>query len=282
MKTTGLFTVHEFTIHVDELGVPIYFYPFGDVHKFATLHSDDRWKEFLEKAQSRGKNAYFFGMGDYLDFMSTSERSAYLKSEYHDSTIDRIERMVESDIREFAADIEFMRGRLVGLIGGNHDFKFKHGETADQQLCRIMDCKFLGVLTLTRLRFIYREHVTHLDIYAHHGKGASKTLGGSLKRVEEMAAASEASIYLMGHDHKGPQGKTPRMLLSEANGNLAVVERVQLYARTGSFLRGFVPDENSYIADGCLNPAYLGGTEITFVASRPRDAHLKIDIHATI
>ena len=282
MKTTGLFTVHEFTIHVDELGVPIYLYPLGDIHKAAPLHSAERWQETIDKVKSHGRNAYIFGMGDYIDFMSATERSSFAKSEYHDTTVNRIEKMADEDVSDFYNDLEFARGRIIGLIEGNHYFKFNCGETSTQRLCRMLETKYLGVATFTRLKFVYQDHVSHLDIYAHHGKGAARLLGGSLNRVQQMAESAEADLYFMGHDHKGPVGKNPRLRLSERNGNMAIVERTQLYARTGSFLRGYVDGEVSYVADGCMNPANLGGTEITFVASRPRDAHLKIDIHATI
>lgn len=282
MKTTGLFTVHEFTIRVDELGKPIYLYPLGDVHKFAPLHSSEKWDECIDKIKSHGPDAYIIGMGDYMELMRATDRSSLTKSEFCDNTIDRLDKMADSDTSEFSRDLEFAQGRIIGLIEGNHYFQFKSGETSTQRLCRILDTKYLGVATLTRLRFDYGGHTAHIDIYAHHGKGAARLLGGSLNRVQQMAESCSCDLYCMGHDHKGPIGKNPRLQLSEANGNLALIERTQLFVRTGSFLRGYVDGEVSYVADACLNPANLGCCEIVFIPGRPRGTSLKIEMHATI
>ena len=283
MKTTGLFTVHEFTIHIDGIDDTIYLYPIGDVHKYAPLHSSERWSEFLDKVKSRGKKAYLFGMGDYMDFMSSSERSNFTKSEFHDSTVQRLDKMADEDVAGLYKDLKFAEGRVIGLIEGNHYYQFNRGETSTQTLCRLLNTKYLGVATFTRLRFVHKNHFAVMDVFAHHGKGAARLLGGSLNRVQQMAESAEADIYLMGHDHKGPVGKNPRLRLSHAGSNLAVVERPQLFARTGSFLRGYVDGEVSYVADGCMNPANLGGTEISFTFGRPgNNTTLKVDVHATI
>jgi predicted phosphodiesterase len=282
MKTSGLFTIHEYTIPVKELNKPIYLYPLGDIHKFAPLHSAERWEETLSKARDRGGDAYLIGMGDYLDFMSSSERSAYIKSEFHDSSVQRIERMVDEDTRAFASDLSFFDNRIIGLIGGNHDFTFARGENSTQTLCRLLNTKYLGVVACIRLKFAYENHVAHIDVYAHHGKGAARLLGGSLNRLCQVAESFDCDLFLMGHDHKDPAGKNPRMKLSEAVGNLALVERTQLFVRTGSFLRGYIDGEASYVADAAMNPSYIGATEVSFIPSRPRNTTLRIEMHATI
>lgn len=281
MKTTGLFTIHEFDIQIKELSKPISLFPFGDVHKFAPLHSDDKWGEFLETARTT-PNAYFFGMGDYMDVMSATERTAYTHGDYHESTQKTIEKGIRELVKKFNKDIAFMGGRLIGLIEGNHYFHFSSGITSTQEICREMGCKYFGCMTFTRLRFVYKHQSAVMDIWAHHGKGAASFLGGSLKRVEDMARSADADVYLMGHDHKGPIGFTPRMRLSKVGDHIAVVERKQFFGRTGSFLRGYVPDEVSYVADGCMNPANLGGVRIDFIPERRGHDTLKIDMKATI
>lgn len=281
MKTTGLFTIHEFTIPVNDIKQEILLVPFGDVHKFAPNHSHEKWTEFLDTYRDN-QNAYFIGMGDYTDLMSATERKAFQGGDFHDSTTQTIDTVVSGFVEQFSDDIEFMRGRLVGLIGGNHYYHYAHGETSDQQLCRLMGCKFLGCMTFVRLRFVHGNHSVVKDIWAHHGKGAARLLGGSLNRVQQMAESADADIFLMGHDHKGPIGFSPKMGLAQSMGNLAIVERKQFYGRTGSFLRGYVPEEISYVADGCMNPANLGTLELKFIPRSPGHETFKIDMKATI
>lgn len=281
MKTTGLFTIHEFTINIKELGEPIYFYPFGDVHKDAPLHSSDRWLEFLDMAKSK-KNSYFIGTGDYLDFMSATERSSFKSGKFHDSTVSTLEDLADKHVDAFYRDISFMQGRLVGLMEGNHYFQYSSGITSTQKLCEKLKCKYLGVVTMTRIKFYWKGKTVVKDIYAHHGKGAARLLGGSLNRVQQMAESAEADIYLMGHDHKGPIGFNPCIKLSQYMGHLQVVERKKFYGRTGSFLRGYVPDEVSYVADACLNPANLGVMKIDFIPQRKNHDTISVDMHASI
>jgi len=281
MKTTGLFTIHEFTIPIEELGNPIYMIPFGDVHKDAPLHSQDKWHEFLEWAEKH-KNAYFLGMGDYNDFISTSERKAYDNADFHDSTKNRWSIAADDSTDAFYNDISFMKGRLLGLIEGNHFFKYSSGITSTQKLCERLDCKYLGCMTIIRIRFVWKDHSVVKDLCAHHGKGAAQLLGGSLNNVEKMMAGVEADIFLMGHDHKGPVGFIPRMKLSQSMGHLALVERKIFLGRTGSFLRGYVPGEVSYIADSCLNPANLGVMKIDFIPQRKYRESLSVDMPASI
>lgn len=283
MKTTGLFTISEFDIAVRELGKPLYLIPFGDVHLDAPTHSKDKWHEFLEWAEAKGDRAYFVGMGDYLDFMSSSERRSFINGDYHDSTKSTLEELADKHVEQFYCDIKFMQGRLIGLIEGNHYFQYSSGITSTQKLCEMLKCPYLGCLTFSRLRFRWKSNKTAtLDVYAHHGKGAARLLGGSLNRVQQMSEAVEADIYLMGHDHKGPVAFNPRMRLEKCGNNLCIVERKQFFGRTGSFLRGYVPGQVSYVADGCLNPANLGVTKIDLIPQRLHGEGLTIEMHASI
>jgi predicted phosphodiesterase len=281
MKTTGLFTVRNYKIKVEELGEPIYLIPFGDVHKYAPLHSDDHWQEFLEWARNK-KRSYFLGMGDYVDLASTTERNAIKTGQFHDSTIMTLEELYIKHINGMHDDLEFMRGKCVGLLEGNHYAEFRDGTTSTQQLCRLLKTDYLGCSAFIRLSFEYRNKHASLDVWAHHGKGAARLIGGSLNTVQTMGEQAEADIYLMGHDHKKSIGLTSKMKIAQCLGNYTLVQKKQIYARTGSFLRGYVPDKCSYVADACLNPTDLGVVKIEMTPRRLHGESLSIDIHASI
>ena len=114
--------------------------------------------------------------------------------------------------------------------------------------------------------------------------------GGSLNAVEHMVNAAEADIYLMGHDHKKSVAYATRLRLGESNrGVPKLKERKILLARTGSFLRGYVPGKISYVADRMLNPTNLGCVKIELTPRREgkrgsgndlRSTYL--DIHASV
>ena len=288
MQTTGIFTTHVFDIPFAKFGEPIYLIPFGDVHRSSPLCDVDRWLETLEWAKTK-KRCYFLGMGDYDDLASTSERHLLGSPHLHESTKQTLEQLYLKHTKRFAKEIECMRGRLIGIMDGNHFGEFQSGITTDQKLAEMMDCKYLGASTFIRLRFkSTTKHNSNMavDIWAHHGKGASRLIGGSLNKVEQMAECAEASVYLMGHDHKKSIGtKTRFQLVAAPNGGVRLSHRKVLIGRTGSFLKGYEEGQPSYVVDACLNPSDLGVIKIEMTPKRNeiggKDS-CHIDLHGSI
>ena len=281
MRSTGLFTVKNYIIKIKELGEPIYLLPFADVHKFAPLHAAEKWRDFLEWARNK-ERAYFIGLGDYVDLASSSERNSIKTGKFHESTLMTLEELYIKHINDFHKDIEFMSGRCIGLMEGNHYAEFRDGTTSTQQLCRLVKCNYLGVSAFIRLSIRWKGMSSKIDIWAHHGKGAARLIGGSLNTVKQMGEQAEADIYLMAHDHKKSVGMTSRLRLTDSRGNISLSHRKQIYARCGSFLRGYVPDEVSYVADGNLNTTDMGIVKIELTPQRKHQESLSIDIHASI
>lgn len=281
MKTTGIFTTSRYTINLGSSGQEVYIIPFGDIHKFAPLHSAHHWKLFLDEYRDR-ENVYFLGMGDYMDLASASERDILRDRRLHDSSVQTLEELYDTHTRNFYDDVSFMRGKCIGLIEGNHYAEYSSGITSTQKLCEMLQCRYLGVSCFIRVSLVYKDTKhTSLDIWAHHGKGAARLIGGSLNRVQQMGEMAEADIYIMGHDHKKSAGMASRLRLNGGGGGLKVVHRKQLYIRAGSFQRGYVDGMPSYVADGCMNPTDLGVAEIT-VTPKKLEAGLEFDLKATI
>lgn len=286
MKTTGQFEIHHFTIPFSRYGEEIKLIPFGDIHRSAPLCHEEKWKEFLVVAKKE-KNAYFLGMGDYDDLMSASERSAAVRSEYHESTIQTLEGLYKRTTDKLVSEISFMRGRLIGLLEGNHFMQFQNGTTSTQRMCDALECRYLGVSAFIRLSFKCptRGGTQAFDVWAHHGKGASRLVGGSFNRVQQMAEAAEADLYLMGHDHKRGALPLNRLRLNGSGASLSLSNRKVYLGRTGSFLRGYVPGERSYVADGMMNPCDLGVVVYTLTPRRIKtnwEDRLEIDISANV
>jgi hypothetical protein len=291
MRTTGIFTTHNYPIFFDKYGEPIYIIPFGDVHKSSPMHCRDRWKEFLDWAKTK-KRAYFIGMGDYDDLASTSERELLTNKKLHESSFKTLEQLYLDNTKKFARDIEFMRGRLIGLLGGNHYGEFQNGTNTDQKLCELLGCRYLGSNSFIRLQFQQNnKHQTRMavDIFAHHGRGGGRTAGGSMNPVQQMGKIAEADIYLMGDNHQRGVIHESKLRLTQGCGKLKLVQRKILLARTGSFLKGYEENEASYIVDAGLPPTDLGVVKIELTPRRERthndgvdNEDYRIDIHASI
>lgn len=287
MQTTGIFTVHNFEIEFEELNEPIYLFPFGDIHRSAPLCDVERWIEFNEWAATK-KNAYFLGMGDYEDFLSTSERTAIKNSGLHDSTLITLDDLAEDHIQRFYNETYYMKDKIIGYIEGNHYYQFDAGFTSTQRLAHLMGTKYLGVSSFIRLSFKKKEWERSrgcIDIWAHHGKGNGRKAGTSLNKVEDMILSANADIYLMGHDHKKSCAYVSSLELTSSKGGVKLKQKKRLLARTGSFLKGYVEDKASYVADMALNPTDLGVVKIELTPKRNRkegDESFYIDIHTSI
>jgi len=280
MISDSIFTIHRFVIPVRSLNVPLYLIPFGDIHRYAPLCDVDAWLEFLDWAKQK-IHAYFLGMGDYDDLASYSERKALMHACLHESTQITLDQIYAERTRQLVREINFMRGRLIGLVEGNHHGILQSGMTTTQMMCELLKCKYLGVSSFIRLVFIHGKKSATLDIWCHHGRGAARLAGGSINTVEQMASIADADIYLMGHDHK--KGAVPLSKLYLQGTRLR--QKKILLGRTGSFLRGYVPDQPSYVAKAQLKPCDLGVIKIELTPKRNKkngEDDYYVDIHCSV
>ncbi len=284
----NIFKLLYYPIKYNSYDEPIYIIPFGDIHRHTALCHVEKWREFLEWAKSK-ERAYFLGMGDVDDLVSASERKALIAAGLHETTRDTLDELYMRFVDEFYDEISFMKGRCIGLLEGNHYGELQSGITTTQYLCQKLNCAYLGCSAFIRLG-LKKDGLHHsrnaVDIWAHHGRGAAQKVGGSLNRVETMSEAAECDICLMGHDHRKSVGYLSRLYIKDArDGQVTLGQRKVLIARTGSFLRGYVPDTKSYIAEKAYNPSDLGTIKIELTPRRDTkggEDRVYIDIHASI
>lgn len=285
MSNEVSFTTHDYKIPFKKYGDIIYLSPFGDLHCDSPLFDGDRWKDYCKWAESKG--AYMLGMGDYIDFMSSSERKSIASSSLHSTSLKTLEQHVEKQINMLAKDLMSCKDRIIGLIEGNHHYKFSYGITSTQLLCQKLGCKYLGNSSFIRLVLLRdKHHSNKIDIFAHHGRGSGRRLGTSINSLQDMLMIAEADIMLMGHDHKKQVAIMNRLFLSDnRNGVLDVKSKKVIFARTGGFLKGYVDGADSYVADALLTPTDLGTVKIEMTPIRKTIQGIEeryIDLHASI
>ena len=201
MKTDGIFTAHNVKVEA-EIGKPFKLIPFGDIHRDSDMFAHSHWQEFLDYAKAQ-KNALFLGMGDYTDGVSTSERIVLSDVNLHDTTKNTLKDVYKGVTKTLVNELGWMRGRVIGLLGGNHFFDFGD-QTTDHVLAAALGGKYLGVCGFIRLSIGLKGtgKGVALDIFAHHGKGGGSSPGGQFNTIEKMAGTADADIYLMGQDRK--------------------------------------------------------------------------------
>lgn len=277
MLTSGLFTTHCIEIEC-ELGKPFRLIPFGDVHRDSDMHSSSYWNRFLERARyaAINENALFLGMGDYGDGASTSERIVLDAPGLHDTTKRTMNNVYKGVAQTIVNELAFMKGRIIGMLGGNHYFDFGNGDTTDTIVAAALNTKFLGVCAFIRLSIIIKgtgdKRRCHYDIFAHHGKGGGNLPGSTFNTLEKMSSSAIADLYLMGHDHKkGCIPSSPRLTLVGYSKKVTVRQRVPWLGRTGSFLKAYEDGRVSYNVDAARSPAALGWIEFEITPVRIRE-----------
>lgn len=261
MNTDGIFTAHYVKVEA-EIGKPFKIIPFGDIHRDSDMFAHSRWQEFLKYAKKQ-KNALFLGMGDYTDGISTSERIVLSDHKLHDTTKNTLKDVYKGVTKTLVNELGWMRGRVIGVLGGNHYFDFGD-KTTDHVIASALGGKYLGVCGFIRLSISLKGKSTQLslDIFAHHGKGGGVTPGGNFNTIEKMSNTADADIYLMGHTHgKGCIPSTPRIKLVRSLNGVEVKERTPWLGRTGSYLKVYETGKASYNVDAGRSACALGWIE---------------------
>ena len=275
MQTSGLFTLHKCTIPVPAVNESIRLVFFGDVHRDSPNFADSHWQDFLAYAKGL-KNAWFIGLGDYLDATSTSERECLSGAhKLHETIKWDLEKLTDEKVKMMARELDFMKGRIVGFLNGNHYYDYQSGINSDQKLCDKLGCKYLGVSSFIRITFTNQNAYIPFDIWAHHGAGGARLVGGDINRVDQMRECADADVFAMGHSHKrSVVPANPRLRLDNDRGVLKLEERQQWLLRTGSFLKAYEDGKVSYNVDAARGPCSLGHVELE-VTWRRRDEKKK-------
>lgn len=240
-------------------------------------------------------NAYWIGMGDYVDFGSPSNRGKLkaLLAEGHlyDSAEAAIEAVAEEQLQPLMDILGPTKGRWLGLLEGHHYWPFADGTTSDTRLAQFLGTRFLGTCAMVQLRFPYmggtpetatgggkakdgrnsRVRPAEVTLWAHHGRGGGKLLSGPLNQLEHVVKGFDADVYLIGHHHRALAGKMDRLYAEF--GPKGMVSRLRnrtlVLAATGSFMKGYVEGGiknnrpgGTYVEQAYMNPTALGAVRL--------------------
>ena len=273
MRTDGVFQTKHVILKDYPYNKPLTLVPFGDIHFDSPAHAEEEFDAFCRRGKELVKqgNVLFMGMGDYLDGYSTSERMIIYSHGMHESSLGREEKAARKRVEKLAEKIAFMKGRLIGFMGGNHFPVFKGGVTGDQYLAELFSTDYLGACCATRITFCRKGTTGGVvcDIFSHHGKGGGTTAGGRMNAVEKLEKVCDADIFLMGDNHaRGAIPTGERLRLEMFCGRLMVHSKPTWIGRTGSFLKGYVEGQSSYVVDAALPPSNLGHIEFQITPFR--------------
>jgi len=239
--------------------------PIGDVQLGAQGCLTDRLQRDIEWGLKH--NAYFLGMGEYLDILSPSSRAKIKTAQLYDTAEDILEEITEQKIAQFLKLVNGSQGRWLGMLEGHHLYAFRDGSTTDTRIAQALKTVFLGNCAFVRLRFprTTGKTVITCTIWCHHGAGSGQKASAPLNRLENLMPYFDADIYLIGHQHKKVGAPIDQLYMTRQK-PYDIGYKTKIIAGTGGYLQGYcrgskqggLYPRGSYIERGMRPPVALG------------------------
>lgn len=295
----SVFGMNKVEVRMNGMSDELIIYPVSDVHRDTGLCDVDRWRGFLKKAEEEiksGKNVLFLGVGDWNDFSAWGDRKKIRNASMHESTIARLDGAALRDCQQMVDELSFTKGHWGGIIQGNHRWDFTYaaglaGKSSDDYYAEQLGAKMLGDAGYVRLiaRYPNTRKTMTIDILLYHGRAGGKLAGSTINQIEDLTSVFPAcDLYICGHDHRKVAVPLSTLWVDKAcSQGMKLKQKRQWLIRSGSFLRGYMDGESSYIVSKMLRPTDLGIVKIKCKISRclsgnedgTRDDRCVSDIH---
>ncbi len=259
----------------------IYIAPLGDIQWAGRKGSTalDALKRHVERIVEL--DARVIGMGDYIDFMSPSNRQRMRTAALYDTATDVVDEKAMDLVHElYELALKPLKGRVIGLLEGHHFAELKDGTTTDQRLCEMLGARFLGTSAVIRCQFVVgTAQRCNLVLWAHHGAGGGQKLAAPLNKMENLTPYWQGiDVFLNGHTTKAPAVPMNTVIPRwHGRGAPDLVHKKTYLVSTGGFAKAYgvgakqgrVP-RGDYAEQKMLNPAVIGAPLIRIV---PRFAY---------
>lgn len=218
-------------------------------------------------AEEVERGAYFVGMGDYIDFLSPSNRQRLRSAALYDTAEDVIdEKSMELTQEIFDLALRPTVGRWLGLVEGHHFAQLKTGDTTDMRLCEMLKAPFLGTCGVLRINFARGTGKMGVTLWVHHGHGNGQTGYYPLARLANFSASQEGvDAFAIGHTTKLGHLLTNRMGYQWRRASGKAYHRTIHLIGTGGYSRAYVEGakqgrvpRGGYAEQQMLGPAVIG------------------------
>ena len=206
-------------------------YPIGDVHLGAEEHMHKEWKAFCE-AILNNPRAYLLLCGDMMNNA--------IKSSVSDVYAERIPPSTQK--RMMAEMLRPLKGKILGCVGGNHEWRSKREVDDDMMLdvCSKLDIEdvYRRDAAFIKIELGSRKQHSHavFCIAMVHGAGGGIFTGASVNRAERFGNVIDgADILITGHTHKAHATKPLKLRVDLQHG--IVTPRPYYSIGVGSWMR---------------------------------------------
>lgn len=245
----------------------------------------DLLKKHIDRAL--GMNAYFLGMGDYIDFMSPSNRARLQSADLYDGPLKTMDDAAMRLVTDVATILKPTSGRWLGLLEGHHFYQLSSGITTDMKLAEMLGTRHLGTCASLTLSFENRGTVI---LWAHHGMGSGKAHAPIMK-LENLAPYWQADIFLIGHMTKVASAPLNRCYpVFPAKSDIGYQKHRKYYVTgTGGWSKGYMDQSRQgqvprggYVERKMLNPVCLGAPLVRLVPQRSGAGERRYSVEITV
>jgi len=234
--------------------------PFGDNHLGHANFDQDLHQATIDYIADTPRTVWI-GMGDYCDAITAKDRR------YDPHAIDERWPTPDRQYRAITEMLEPIAHKGIGLLDGNHDLQhcIEHQHNYMDNLAYALGVPYLTINAYVRLVFQRRSGKrpknNQFNLYAHHGWTSSRTSGGRVNRIQDLAKTFPGlPLYLMGHVHV--RGEAPPNVNLSVDQRLRVIHREERFVFTGGYLKGYLPGAASYVEEKGYVPTSLGSPVI--------------------
>lgn len=237
--------------------------PLGDNQSEEETDRLEALVKWCVEKEKEGHLVRLWGMGDYFETFSPSERAGVtsIKGGYglHDTTQKSIDKMVQEQADRFVGIMRPVAKNVLGLLHGHHkhDWFFpqgaKRGLNTDIYLCNQLGCTYFGTIVVLRLCI----NGLFFTVFATHGYGSARTKGARLnKRLRMREVYLNANWYVMGHDNEKLVDVDEPMIFEDGE----VIYLKQYFTGSGAFQKSYSIGEpdGGYAEQALYPPASLG------------------------
>lgn len=278
-------------------GKPFVIAPIGDIQWAGKdgPTAQDTFARHVARAVSLG--AWFVGFGDYIDFLSPSNRDRLRSAGLYDTALDVIDKEARDLTHElFETFLRPTKGRWAGCLEGHHFSDLRDGKTTDQLFADLLGTRFLGTAAIVRFAFHLprsrdSKPAATCTMWCHHGRGGSGKAGTPLTKLENMAPYwGGIDIIAMGHTTKQSVAPISRIYPDWRRKATLKLEHKEIrLVNTGGFARSYVVGSKQggvprglYPEAGMMAPAALGAPIIRVFPHKVKEGKReRLAIHVT-
>jgi hypothetical protein len=211
--------------------------------------------------------SWVFRQGNQIGITGNCDAVTCKDKRYDPNSIDTDYATPDVQYRAVEDLLRPIKDKCIGLLDGNHDYMhwLEHSHNYVDTMAYDLGTEYLTMDAYVRL--VFKRNVgtnnasRNIDVYAHHGWSTARSDGAKVNRIEDLALVfPNLDLYLMGHVHL--LGSSPSKFQLSVDNKMNIVQKKENFVFTGSYLKGYVDGNVSYVERKTYAPTALGSPKI--------------------